>query len=46
VLAVFDADRSSATVGPLRSATLGEWAIPTDYAVNGVRVLQVPLDAN
>jgi hypothetical protein len=46
VLAVFDADRSSASVGPLRSATLGEWAIPTDYAVNGVRVIQVPLDAN
>ena len=46
VLAVFDADRSSASVGPLRSATLGEWAIPTDYAVSGVRVLQVPLDAN
>ena len=46
VLAVFDADRSSASVGPLRSATLGEWIIPTDYAVTGVRVLAVPLDAN
>lgn len=46
VLAVFDGDRSSVGVGPLRSATLGEWAIPTDYAVSGVRLLSVPLEAN
>ena len=46
VLAVFDADRSGSNVTPLRSATLGEWAIPTDYAVSGARFLSVPLDTN
>ena len=46
VLAVFDADRSGSNVTPLRTATLGEWAIPTDYAVSGARFLSVPLDVN
>jgi hypothetical protein len=46
VLAVFDADRHSGGINPLRSATLGEWAIPTDYAVSGARFLSLPLDAN
>jgi hypothetical protein len=46
VLAVFDADRSGSNVTPLRSATLGEWAIQTDYAVSGARFLSVPLDTN
>jgi hypothetical protein len=43
VLAVLDADRNGGSVGPLRSATLGEWAIPTDYAVSGARFLSLPL---
>ena len=46
VLAVFDADRSGGAISPLRSATLGEWAIPTEYAVSGARFLSLPLDAN
>lgn len=46
VLAVFDADRSGGAVSPLRSATLGEWAIPTDYAVSGARFLSLPLSQN
>jgi hypothetical protein len=46
VLAVFDADRSGGGVSPLRSATLGEWAIPTDYAVSGARFLSLPLGQN
>lgn len=46
VLAVFDGDRNGGGIGPLRSATLGEWAIPTDYAVSGARFLSLPLDAN
>ena len=46
VLAIFDADRSGGAISPLRSATLGEWAIPTDYAVSGARFLSLPLDAN
>ncbi len=44
VLAVLDADRNGGSVGPLRSATLGEWAIATDYAVAGARFLSLPLD--
>lgn len=43
VLAVLDADRHGASIGTLRSATLGEWAIPTDYAVSGARFLSLPL---
>jgi len=46
VLAIFDADRSGGGISPLRSATLGEWAIPTDYAVSGARFLSLPLDTN
>jgi len=46
VLAIFDADRSGGAISPLRSATLGEWAIPTEYAVSGARFLSLPLDAN
>ena len=46
VLAIFDADRSGGAISPLRSATLGEWVIPTDYAVSGARFLSLPLDAN
>ncbi len=46
VLAVFDADRSGGAISPLRSATLGEWVIPTEYAVSGARFLSLVLDAN
>jgi hypothetical protein len=46
VLAIFDADRSGGGSTSLRSATLGEWAIATEYAVSGARFLSVPLDAN
>ena len=46
VLAIFDADRSGGAISSLRSATLGEWVIPTDYAVSGARFLSLPLDAN
>ncbi|MBK5296915.1 MAG: hypothetical protein JJE40_07145 [Vicinamibacteria bacterium] len=46
VLAIFDADRSGGGISPLRSATLGEWAIPTEYAVSGARFLSLPIDAN
>ncbi len=46
VLAVFDADRTGGAISPLRSATLGEWTIPTEYAVSGARFLSLPLDAN
>jgi hypothetical protein len=46
VLAVLDGDRSGSGVSPLGTATLGEWDIPTDYAVSGVRTLTLSLDQN
>jgi hypothetical protein len=44
VLAVLDSDRSGGNVSPLSSATLGEWSIPTDYAVSGARMLSFSLN--
>ncbi len=46
VLAILDGDRSGGNVSSLSTATLGEWDIPTDYAVSGARSLPVPLDRN
>jgi hypothetical protein len=46
VLAVYEGDRNGSAVTPLRSTTLGEWAIATDYAVSGARYLSFSLDAN
>ena len=46
VLAVIEADRSGGQVTPLRNATLGEWDIPTEYAVSGSRLLTVSVDAD
>ncbi|MGE3512662.1 MAG: SpoIVB peptidase S55 domain-containing protein [Vicinamibacterales bacterium] len=46
VLAVMESDRSGGTFNPLSSATLGEWSIPTDHAVNGVRTVTLSLASN
>jgi hypothetical protein len=46
VLAVIQADRNGGPFVPLRNATLGEWDIPTDYAVTGARFLSISIDAN
>jgi hypothetical protein len=46
VLAVLEADRSGGNFNPLYNATLGEWEIATDYAVNGVRTLSVSVSPN
>ena len=46
VLAILDGDRSGGNISSLSTATLGEWDIPTDYAVSGARTLSVPLDRN
>jgi hypothetical protein len=46
VLTVLDADRSGSQAAPLRSATLGEWEFPTDYAVSGARVLTIAVNDN
>ncbi len=39
VLAVIEADRDNSNVRPLSSAMLGEWELPSDYAVVGQRSL-------
>jgi hypothetical protein len=39
VLAVIEADRDNGNVRPLSSAMLGEWELPSDYAVVGQRTL-------
>jgi hypothetical protein len=44
VLAVLDGDRNGGTVLPLSSATLGEWTIPTEYAISGAKALSLNLD--
>jgi hypothetical protein len=44
VLGVFEADRSTGDFVPLRSATLGEWNLPTEYAVNGSRTLTINVE--
>jgi len=46
VLAVLDGELSGGAVVPLHTATVGEWEIPTDYAVSGARTLTLSLDRN
>jgi hypothetical protein len=43
VLAVLEADRDGGNYRTLQSALLGEWEIPTDFAVSGTRTLRIPL---
>ncbi|HXE80276.1 MAG TPA: SpoIVB peptidase S55 domain-containing protein [Vicinamibacterales bacterium] len=44
VLSVLEADRTGGQLAALRNATLGQWDIPTDYAITGARFLTVSLD--
>ena len=44
VLSVLEGERSGSGVAPLGTATLGEWDIPTEYAVSGARTLMLSLD--
>jgi hypothetical protein len=44
VLGVFEADRSTGDFVPLRNATLGEWNLPTEYAVVGSRMLTLNIE--
>jgi len=44
VLSVHESDRSGGQFAPLRNATLGEWDLPTDYAIAGARFLTVSLE--
>jgi hypothetical protein len=44
VLGVLESDRSTGDFVPLRSATLGEWNLPTEYAVVGSRMLTINVE--
>jgi hypothetical protein len=44
VLAVLEADRSSGSFSPIRSALVGEWDLPLDYVVSGTRTLALSLN--
>ena len=44
VLGVIEADRSMGEFVPLRNATLGEWNLPTEYAVVGSRMLTINIE--
>ena len=44
VMGVLEADRSAGDFIPLRNATLGEWNLPTEYAVVGSRMLTVNIE--
>ena len=46
VLAVLEADRSGGSFNPLNSATIGEWELPTEHAISGVRMLTIQVSPN
>jgi hypothetical protein len=46
VLGVLESDRNGGTFNPLRSATLGEWELPTEHAVVGSRTLTITVSQN
>ncbi len=46
VLAVLDADRGFGSVNSLSNATLGEWELPTDLVVSGIRTLSMQVSTN
>jgi hypothetical protein len=46
VLAVLEGDRTGGTFNTLNSATLGEWELPTDATVSGVRTLTIAVSPN
>ena len=46
VLGVLEGDRNGGNFNPLHSATLGEWEIATEHAVNGSRTLTISVSQN
>ena len=44
VLAVMESDRNGGSFRPLQNAMLGEWEIPTEYAVLGSRTLTLTIE--
>jgi hypothetical protein len=46
VLAVLEADRSGGSFNPLNSATIGEWELPTEHVISGLRMLTIQVSPN
>ncbi|HEY6212850.1 MAG TPA: SpoIVB peptidase S55 domain-containing protein [Vicinamibacterales bacterium] len=46
VLGVLEGDRNGGNFNPVHSASLGEWEITTDHAVNGARTLTITVSQN
>jgi hypothetical protein len=46
VLGVFESDRSTGSFSPLSNATLGEWELATEHAVNGSRTISIAVSPN
>jgi len=46
VLAIFEGDRNGGSFIPLQNAALGEWEVPTDFAVTGSRQLTINVEGN
>ena len=46
VLGVLEGDRNGGNFNPLQSATLGEWEMTTEDAVNGIRTLNISVSPN
>jgi hypothetical protein len=46
VLGVLEADRNAGSFNPIRGATIGEWELPTGYAVSGSRTLSLTVSTN
>jgi hypothetical protein len=46
VLGVLEGDRNGGNFNPVHSASLGEWEIATDHAVNGARTLTITVSQN
>jgi hypothetical protein len=46
VLGVLESDRSNGSFNPLTNATLGEWHLATDHAVNGSKTLSITVSSD
>jgi hypothetical protein len=46
VLTVLESDRSGGSFNPLTSAAIGEWELPTDHVISGIRSLTIQVSPN
>jgi hypothetical protein len=46
VLSVLESDRNGGSFNPIHSATLGEWELATEHAVNGAKTLSISVSRN